>query len=80
MVKMKTNTPENIKNLRQKIGLTQKECAEMFGMTARSWRRKEEPKTTVSNTTLSAIEFNYLLLLAGEHPEYILCERDPLRP
>lgn len=77
---MKTNTPENIKILRQKIGLTQKECAEMFRMTARSWRRKEEPQTTVSNTTLSPIEFNYLLLLAGEHPDYVLCKRDPLRP
>lgn len=73
---MLINSPENIKVLRKKIGLTQKECAEMFGMTARSWRRKEEPQTTASNTTLSPIEFNYLLLLAGEHPDYVLCKRN----
>ncbi|MDF3630344.1 helix-turn-helix domain-containing protein [Enterobacter hormaechei] len=77
---MLINTPENIKILRKKIGLTQKECAEMFGMTARSWRRKEEPQTTASNTTLSPIEFNYLLLLAGEHPDYVLCKREALHP
>ncbi|MXE01418.1 XRE family transcriptional regulator, partial [Escherichia coli] len=34
------NTPENIKRLRQKIGLTQKECAEIFSMSPRTWRRK----------------------------------------
>ena len=73
---MLINTPENIKILRKKIGLTQKECAEMFGMTARSWRRKEEPQTTASNTALSPIEFTYLLLLAGEHPDFILEKRN----
>lgn len=70
------NTPENIKRLRKKIGLTQKECAEMFGMTARSWRRKEEATGTVSGSKLSPVEFEYILLLAGEHPEYVLSKRD----
>ncbi|EDW8942661.1 XRE family transcriptional regulator [Salmonella enterica subsp. enterica] len=70
------NSPENIKILRKKIGITQKECAEMFGMTARSWRRKEEPTGTVSGTTLSPVEFKYLLLLAGEDPDYVLCRRE----
>lgn len=70
------NTPENIKRLRQKIGLTQKECAEIFSMTPRTWRRKEEPVGTVSGTALTPVEFKYLQLLAGEHPEYVLCKRD----
>lgn len=73
---MMINTPDNIKVLRKKIGLTQKECAEMFGISPRSWRRKEEPQTTASNTALSPIEFTYLLLLAGEHPDFILEKRN----
>ncbi|MGF7642126.1 antitoxin Xre-like helix-turn-helix domain-containing protein, partial [Klebsiella pneumoniae] len=44
------NTPENIKRLRKKIGLTQKECAEIFSMSPRTWRRKEEPVGTASGT------------------------------
>ena len=70
------NTPENIKRLRKKIGLTQKECAEIFSMNPRTWRRKEEPVGTASGTTLTQIEFKFLLLLAGEHPDYILCKRN----
>lgn len=70
------NTPENIKRLRQKIGLTQKECAEIFSMSPRTWRRKEEPVGTASGTALTPVEFKFLLLLAGEHPDYVLCKRN----
>ncbi len=70
------NTPENIKRLRQKIGLTQRECAEIFSMNPRTWRRKEEPAGTASGTALTPVEFKYLQLLAGEHPEYVLRKRD----
>ena len=61
------NTPENIKRLRQKIGLTQKECAEIFSMSPRTWRRKEEPVGTASGTALTPVEFKFLLLLASRH-------------
>lgn len=68
------NTPENIKKLRNKIGLTQTECGEIFGVGLRTWQKKEEAKTH-NRLNLSKGEFEYLLLLAGEHPEYILCKR-----
>nr|BEE36062.1 hypothetical protein [Escherichia coli] len=41
------NTPENIKRLRQKIGLTQKECAEIFSMS---------PRTGVAKKNLSELQ------------------------
>ncbi|MCS1121521.1 XRE family transcriptional regulator, partial [Escherichia coli] len=35
------NTPENIKKLRKKIGLTQTECGEIFGVGLSTWQKKE---------------------------------------
>ncbi|EBV3242509.1 XRE family transcriptional regulator [Salmonella enterica subsp. enterica serovar Oranienburg] len=68
------NTPENIKKLRNKMGITQTECGEIFGVSLRTWQKKEEAKTH-NRLNLSKGEFEYLLLLAGEHPDYILCKR-----
>ena len=67
------NTPENIKKLRKKIGLTQTECGEIFGVGLSTWQKKEAK--THNQLNLSKGEFEYLLLLAGEHPEYVLCKR-----
>ena len=64
------NTPENIKKLRKKIGLTQTECGEIFGVGLSTWQKKEAK--THNQLNLSKGEFEYLLLLAGEHPEYVL--------
>ncbi len=58
------NTPENIKRLRKNWPDTE-ECAEIFSMSPRTWRRKEEPVGTASGTALTPVEFKYLLLLAG---------------
>ncbi len=41
------NTPENIKKLRKKIGLTQTECGEIFGVGLSTWQKKEA-KTTLT--------------------------------
>ncbi|MGF8737203.1 XRE family transcriptional regulator, partial [Klebsiella pneumoniae] len=49
---------------------------EIFSMSPRTWCRKEEPVGTASGTALTPVEFKYLLLLAGEHPEYVLSKRD----
>ncbi|EAS2903886.1 TPA: XRE family transcriptional regulator [Salmonella enterica] len=68
------NTPENIKKLRKKIGLTQTKCGEIFGVGLSTWQKKETK--TSNQLNLSKGEFEYLLLLAGEHPEYVLCKRD----
>lgn len=75
---MVDNTPENIKKLREKIGITQTECGKLFGVGLRTWQKKEEAKTH-NRLNLSKGEFEYLLLLAGEHPDYVLCKRDELR-
>ncbi len=67
------NTPENVKKLRLKAGLTQKECSHIYGVGLRTWQKKEEVNTQNSQS-LSLVEFEFLLLLAGEHPEYVLCK------
>ena len=54
------NTPENIKKLRKKIGLTQTECGEIFGVGLSTWQKKEAK--THNQLNLSKGEFEYLLL------------------
>ncbi|MDL0864676.1 type II toxin-antitoxin system MqsA family antitoxin [Yersinia pestis] len=68
------NTPENIKKLREKLGITQTECGKIFGVGLRTWQKKEEAKTH-NRLSLSKGEFEYLLLLAGEHPDFVLENR-----
>lgn len=68
------NTPENIKKLREKLGITQTECGKIFGVGLRTWQKKEEAKTH-NRLSLSKVEFEYLLLLAGKHPDYVLEHR-----
>lgn len=72
------NEPEIVKSLRLKAGLTQKECSHIYGVGIRTWQKKEEINTQNSQN-LSKVEFEYLLLLAGEHPDYILCKRDHVK-
>lgn len=42
---------------------------------AKNLAEKEEVNTQNSQS-LSLVEFEFLLLLAGEHPEYVLCKRE----
>ncbi|MDV1094934.1 XRE family transcriptional regulator (plasmid) [Raoultella ornithinolytica] len=53
------------------MGLTQTELANLMGYQLRAWQFKEnlDPKQT---RQLMGGEFEFLLLLAGEHPEYRL--------
>ncbi|EAO9321715.1 XRE family transcriptional regulator [Salmonella enterica] len=69
-----SNEPKIVKALRIKAGLTQKECANIYGVGIRTWQKKEE-ENTQNSQKLSQVEFEYLLLLAGEHPDYVLCKR-----
>lgn len=34
------NTPENIKKLREKLGITQTECGKIFGVGLRTWQKR----------------------------------------
>lgn len=68
-----TPTPEKIKAARVSAGLTQKKAAEIFGYSLRGWQRKEE--TGDSARGLTNGEYEFLLLLANEHPNYILIKK-----
>ncbi|MCV5198282.1 XRE family transcriptional regulator, partial [Escherichia coli] len=52
------NTPENVKKLRLKAGLTQKECSHIYGVGLRTWQKKEEVNTQNSQS-LSLVEFEF---------------------
>jgi len=68
-------TAEDIKQLRKKTGLTQKEVAQLFGISLNYWQRKELNKESIQHRKISKSEYTLLLLLAGEHPEFILKKR-----
>lgn len=72
MIKKKPTAAE-VKAAREAAGLTQVACAEMFGYALRTWQGKEDAGT--GNRGLSIGEYAYLLLLAGEHPDYVLRQK-----
>src|SRR4051812_33685625 len=66
----KAPAPEEVKLARVTAGLTHQECANRFGYELRSWQKKEEDGN--SARALSIGEFEFLLLLAGDHPAFEL--------
>lgn len=68
-------TPEEIKRLRVKAGLTQKEAAELMGVSLNYWQRKELSRDSAQNRKVSKSEYVLLLLLAGEHLDFELVKR-----
>ena len=64
-----------VAELRERIGLTQSQMAEIMGLSLSTWQRKESDNAKKLVETKIA-EFNFLLLLAGLHPEYQLGNRD----
>lgn len=73
---MKDATPEEIKRLRIKANLTQKATADLFGLSLSSWQRKEIPKKSINYRSVTTGELWVLLLLADEHPDYVLTKRE----
>jgi len=69
-------TPEEIKRLRTKAGLTQKETSELMGVSLNYWQRKELSRDSAQNRKVSKSEYTLLLLLAEEHPDFTLVKRD----
>ena len=65
-----------IARLRKKIGVTQTELAELFGVTLSTWQKKES-ETSKETIGVKPGEFQYLQLLAGEHPVYKLVQKKP---
>ena len=73
MSEIQTPTPEPVRAARIAADLTQSACAERFGYSLRRWQAKEDAGQYGS--TLSLGEYELLLLLAGQHPDYTLTLR-----
>ncbi|HCB9298495.1 MULTISPECIES: hypothetical protein [Klebsiella] len=56
------------------MGLTQTELANIMGYKLRAWQFKEDTNPETARRLMDG-EFEYLLLLAGEHPLYRLSKR-----
>ncbi len=68
-------SPEQVTTAREAAGLSLSEAAQHFGMVYNAWQKKENKGTT--GTKLSVGEYNYLLLLANQHPDLIAVHRLP---
>lgn len=60
-----------VSELRERIGVTQSQMAEAMGLSLSTWQRKESDNAKKLVETKIA-EYNFLLLLADQHPEYQL--------
>lgn len=63
----KVVTAAEVKRLRLALGFKHAEIAMLFGYQTASWQTKE--KAAQRGVKLKAAEYNFLLLLAGEHPK-----------
>lgn len=66
-------TAADVRRLRLALGLKHAEIAELFGYKMASWQTKEQ--ATRRGVKLKTGEYNFLLLLAGEHPSLQLIEK-----
>lgn len=57
---------------RQKLGFTQKQMGDFFGISLRSWQDKEQ-----NTNRVSVAEYHLLMLLLNEHEKYQLVSRVP---
>lgn len=73
MTTMKKPSASEVKHAREAAGLTQSAAAKRFGYALRSWQGKEDDGP--GGRSLSFGEYELLLLLAGQHPDYELTRR-----
>jgi len=69
---IKEQSPEYLSLLQSKTGLTKSELAERLTMSVKSW---DNLISKNCRQKLPGVKFEFLLLLAGEHPEYVLTKR-----
>lgn len=69
---LKEQSPEYLAQLQAKTGLTKTELAERLNMSVKSWDNLIS-KNCIQK--LPGAKFELLMLLAGEHPEYLLVRR-----
>jgi len=72
--KLELPTGYEVKTARLAAGYMLKDAAEIFGYQLRSWQKKEESGS--SHRQLSIGEWHFLLLLAGQHPEFQLVRKE----
>ncbi|MFD1803225.1 hypothetical protein ACFSFZ_13625 [Mixta tenebrionis] len=72
IVSMVPATAASIKAARQAAGLTQAQAAERFDYSLRVWQKKETEAGTGKSSGLSQAEYELLLLLGDQHPDYAL--------
>lgn len=66
-------SPADVRAARMAAGLTQQACANRFGYTLTGWQKKENSSTSMRS--LSRGEYELLLLLAAQHPQFELIPR-----
>lgn len=70
---LKEQTQEYLVELQLKTGMDKKELASRLGMSLKSWDNLISKNAAQK---LPDVKFEFLLLLAGEHPDLMLCERN----
>ncbi|WP_244665182.1 type II toxin-antitoxin system MqsA family antitoxin [Candidatus Symbiopectobacterium sp. 'North America'] len=68
-------TPAQVAAARAAAKMTQREASERFGIGVNAWQKKEADGP--SHRDLSVGEYNYLLMLANDHPEFLAIRRLP---
>jgi len=72
-------SPADVRDARKRAGLTNAQCAQLFGYRvsergiSRAWEQKETEG--VNGRAMSAAEWNYFLLVTGQHPTLTLRRR-----
>lgn len=75
---MTINKGDEIARLRNVIGVTQSLMAKMFGVTLSTWQKKEQ-ETSTETIKVKPGEFEFLQLLAGNHPQYTLIAKKTVK-
>lgn len=65
-------SPQELKRLQEKSGLNKADLAEKLDMSVAAW---DNLISVNCKRSLPTVKFNFLLLLADEHPDYILKKR-----
>ncbi|CAM3827544.1 hypothetical protein [Rouxiella silvae] len=70
---MDDSTHEELRAIRESLGLTIAQMAELTGYARSGWNTKELPD---QGTTVRPGEYNYLMLLANKHPNLYIYDRE----
>ncbi|WON75544.1 helix-turn-helix transcriptional regulator [Serratia sp. UGAL515B_01] len=61
-------TPEKLKELRDQLGYSNHEMAQVLGISDQTWLNKISAKS--NSGKISKLEYEFLLLLVNQHPKY----------